>query len=100
MRYNSPTFKLPRNRAGNALEKNIKDFPSIYPLDQEDITSFPEIKIVGVPSNVGQAKLAGKFVSDMIETGVITNRENAINTAIVLTGRDFVHTPDSLNTIG
>lgn len=82
--YNSPTFKLPRNRAGRFIEKNIKDFPSIYPLDQEDITSFPEIKIVGVPSNVGQAKLAGKFVSDMIETGVITNRENAINTAIVL----------------
>lgn len=82
--YNSPTFKLPKNRAGRFIEKNIKDFPSEYPLEQDEITTFPRIKIVGVPSNVGQAKMAGEFVDQMIESGEIRDRENAINTAIVL----------------
>lgn len=82
--YNSPTFKLPKNRAGRFIEKNILDFPSEYPLEQEDITTFPKIKIVGVPSNVGQAKMAGEFVNQMIKSGKIHNLENAINTAIVL----------------
>ena len=54
--YNSPTFKLPKNRAGRFIEKNILDFPSEYPLEQEDITTFPKIKIVGVPFECGTSQ--------------------------------------------
>ncbi len=82
--YNSPTFRMPNNRAGRFIEKNIQDFPSLYPLEQEDITSYPEIKIIGVPSNVGQVKMAGEFVNEMLRTKAIKHPDNAINTAIVL----------------
>ncbi len=82
--YNSPAFKIPQNKAGRFIEKNIRDFPSRYDIDNEEITSFPEINILGVPSNAGQTKAAGQFISDMIADGSITDRGNAINTAVVL----------------
>lgn len=82
--YNSPTFKLPRNRAGRFIEHNIKEFPSIYQLEAKEITDFPEINIIGVPSNIGQAKMTGSIISGMMASGAIKNRANAINTAIVL----------------
>lgn len=82
--YNSPAFKIPQNKAGRFIEKNIRDFPSKYDVDNKEIASFPEINILGVPSNAGQTKAAGQFISDMIADGSITDRSNAINTAVVL----------------
>lgn len=82
--YNSPAFRLPNNRAGRFIERNIEEFPSLYDIKETPITEFPEIIITGVPSNVGQAKIAGQFISEMIDSGAIHDKTNAINTAVVL----------------
>ncbi|MDE6652266.1 MAG: PD-(D/E)XK nuclease family protein, partial [Paramuribaculum sp.] len=82
--YNSPAFADGFNRAGKFIEKNKQEFPSKYILPEEQITTLPEIEIIGVPSSMAQVKLAGNTLREWCEDGSIKNTDNAVDTAVVL----------------
>lgn len=82
--FNSPAFSNGFNRAGRFIERNAAEFPSLYPLEEEKITTLPEIKVIGVPGNTAQTKYAGLTLSSMLEREGYINPDNAINTAVVL----------------
>lgn len=79
---NSPALKDPYNKAAVFLSDNIKKFPSRYKCDEEPIISYPEIKIIGVPSNTGQTKCAEEILSRLAVSG--KPHETGINTAVIL----------------
>lgn len=81
--FNSPALRLSPNRAGRFILKNIERFPSRYPLEEEKITTLPKIDIIGVPSNVGMAKIASGVI-DKLAREKHLNPSNAVNTAVVL----------------
>lgn len=81
---NSPAFTNGQNKATRFIIRNSKEFPSLYNLPEAKISEFPQITIVGVPSNVGQVKYAGKELSELLKSKAIDNADNAIDTAIVL----------------
>lgn len=60
-----------------------KEFPEPIDFTMENSTHFPEIEVVGVPSNVGQAKYCYHLFNDLIDKGVIDSSD-AINTALIL----------------
>jgi len=62
----SPAFSAPGNKAARFLRRNAECFPSLYPLDEET-PQAPRIKIIGVPSGVGQAKTAGRQLDRWID---------------------------------
>ncbi len=80
--YASPAFADEANKATLFMSHYVKAFPSaIMP---EPATGWPSITAIGVPSNVGQAKYAFNVVDRLIDEHMITNVNNAIDTAIVL----------------
>lgn len=81
---NSPALKLLDNRARRFISRNIEAFPSLYQLPEDEITHLPNIRILGIPSAIGQVKAAGKQLSEWSESGAIKDKTNAIDTAIVL----------------
>ena len=80
--YDSPTFKEKTNLATKYLDKYTKEFPT--PFATEEIDSFPEMTVVGVPFNMGQAKYAFNIIDQLEKNGDIQDTDNAIDTAIVL----------------
>ncbi len=81
--YDSPAFKQEENPATRFMKLNVKQFPTALNAT-ETIDNFPEMTVVGVPFNVGQAKHAFRIVNQLVENHDITDTDNAINTAIVL----------------
>ena len=81
--YDSPAFKQEENLATRFMKLNVKQFPSALPMP-EPIEEFPEMTVVSVPFNVGQAKHAFRIVNQLVDSGDISDTNNAINTAIVL----------------
>ncbi len=81
---NSPAFKLDDSRAARFMRRNIKEFPSRYKLEEPPIEKMPNIRILGVPSNIGQVKTAGEQLQQWLDEGKISDSENAIDTAIIL----------------
>lgn len=82
--FNSPALRIADNRARRFIAKNIKEFPSIYQLKEDEIDTLPKIKIIGVPSAIGQVKVAAGQISKWVEDRVISDSSNATDTAIVL----------------
>lgn len=82
--FNSPAFAMEDSRAARFMRRNVREFPSRYSLEEEMITSIPEIEILGVPSEIGQVKATGHTISQWVKTEVIDNPGNAIDTAVVL----------------
>ena len=78
--YNSPAFLNKENKATRFVGKYAKWFRSIYPLEESQITNFPNINVIGVPSNIGQVKETSTIVSQLQLKGEISD----VNTAIVL----------------
>ncbi len=60
-----------------------REFPEPSDFNIETVTGFPEIEVVGVPSNVGQAKYCYQLLKELIDKGIL-NSTDAINTALVL----------------
>lgn len=60
-----------------------QEFPEPEDFTCDTISQFPEIEVVGVPSNVGQAKYCYHLLNKLIEDGVIDSTD-AINTALIL----------------
>lgn len=79
---NSPALKDPYNKAAVFLSDNIKKFPSRYVCNEEKVTSYPQIEVIGVPSNIGQAKCAEEILSNLpVPDGM---PQKGLNTAVVL----------------
>jgi len=82
--FNSPALRMEENRARRFISRNIKEFPSRYRLEESQIETFPNIRITGVPSAMGEVKEASAQISEWIESKSISDTGNAIDTAIVL----------------
>lgn len=80
---NSPALKDPYNKAAAFLSDNIKKFPSRYECAEEAVTAYPKVEVTGVPSNIGQAKYAGKILSKLSAGGGI-QPEKSLDTAVIL----------------
>lgn len=81
--YNSRAFRDDKtNQATKFISTYIKDFPNA--IDETEINDFPDITVIGIPSNVGQAKYAFQVVDELVESKKIADVNNAIDTAIVL----------------
>ena len=80
------------------IEILVKKFPSIYPLDDTDPATKPEIVISGVSSKSAQAAIASAQVRAWIDDKkTITTPENAVHTAIVLPDETlFQHVAESM----
>ena len=59
------------------------EFPEPDDFTCEIINEFPEIEVVGVPSNIGQAKYCYHLLNQLIKDKVIDSYD-AINTALIL----------------
>lgn len=79
---NAPTLKDPYNKANYFLSDNIRKFPSSYKITEQQITSYPRIEVIGVPSNIGQAKYAGEIIAGL--SPEISGAGGGINTAVIL----------------
>ncbi|WP_295732280.1 PD-(D/E)XK nuclease family protein [uncultured Muribaculum sp.] len=77
------------NMATHFISRYVKLFPSRYDIDYDGEIPIPEIDVVGIPSNVGQVKYAGRLIDRMVKDGSIADRTNAIDTAIVLPSEDL-----------
>ncbi|MEG0253872.1 MAG: hypothetical protein RR667_07310, partial [Muribaculaceae bacterium] len=82
--FNSPSFNDKFNKASRFVKTYKDTFKSKYDIGEADITTFPQIEVIALPSNVGQTKHAAEIVDRLVENGDIKDVENAIDTAIVL----------------
>lgn len=82
---NSPALKDMYNKAAVFLSDNIKKFPSRYQCNEKAITEYPQIEVIGVPSNTGQTKYAEEILENI---PAVSDKENiskaGINTAVIL----------------
>lgn len=83
----SPVLRAKGNRGARFLGRNAKlfgsryDLAELYPMPDD---YFPEIDVIGIPSGIGQAKAAGKRLTDWIADGTVADPADAIETAVVL----------------
>lgn len=77
------------NMATHFISRYVRLFPSRYDIEDSDDNIIPEIDVVGIPSNVGQVKYAGRLIDRMVNDGSIADPNNAIDTAIVLPSEDL-----------
>lgn len=82
--YNSPAMSIPHNKASRFIGRYVTQFTPIYDIGEEKITELPDIRIMAVPSNIGQVKEAGRLLASMVADGRISDPDNAIDTAVVL----------------
>lgn len=80
---NSPSYRSEANRAARFVQANAREFPSLYPLDEPE-ARWPHIETIGVPGNIGQAKMISSLLQRMKADGTIADPSNAIDTAVAL----------------
>ncbi len=80
--YVSPFVRDKDNKASFFVERNLRLFPSELKVPQEEAADT-EIKVVGVPSSIGQAKHIYNLLNKYVEDKTLT-KETALRTAIVL----------------
>ncbi|MCM1336437.1 MAG: PD-(D/E)XK nuclease family protein [Candidatus Amulumruptor caecigallinarius] len=73
------------NKAMRFISRNAEAFPSLYDIHSGEYDNLPEpeIRIINVPSRVGQAKVAGDELRRWAGEGLI-DAANAIDTAVVM----------------
>lgn len=71
------------NNGANYVKFFRREFPEPHDFIPDVVDSFPVIDVVGVPSNVGQAKYCYHLFENLIKDGTV-NGKDAINTALVL----------------
>lgn len=83
--YESPLVCDKKNRASRWIQENLSHFPSKLELSPDiPNTEKPEINLIGIPSNVGQAKTVNRLLSQLLNDKSITGSNTGLNTAIVL----------------
>ena len=76
----------PRNKSSVFTAENVREFPSLYPLEAalrgEDVAGERYIEAIGVPSAVGQTLVAAKILEELegdpIRTAVVLPDENLL----------------------
>ncbi len=71
------------NKALNIIHKLTKRYPMPEDFHLAPTPAQGQIEIIGVPSNVAQAKMAGKIIRDLYAEGKLSP-EQSINTAVVV----------------
>ncbi|MFA6701299.1 MAG: PD-(D/E)XK nuclease family protein [Dysgonamonadaceae bacterium] len=83
--YDSPLVCDEQNKASFWIKTNLNQFPSKFDIHEPDESNaIADIDVIGVPSAVGQAKQVGTILSQLVDSGAISDPQEAINTAIVL----------------
>jgi len=81
---NSPALRMSGNKAGAWIRQYSSKFPSRYTLEEDEITTWPRIKVIGVPSKTGQTAILSELLVEEGSRRTDSELENAIDTAIVL----------------
>lgn len=71
------------NNGANYVKFFKKELPEPSDFTSEPVTGFPEVEVVGIPSDVGQAKYSYYLIDKLIAEGHLSG-DDAINTALVL----------------
>ena len=71
------------NKASYFIREHLKQFPSAYPLQEEE-PNHPEIELIGIPSRIGQAKQVHGILKELLAGRPEPEPEEALQTAIVL----------------
>ena len=80
--YASDKVTDPNNKASYFVERNLKNFPSQYPLPTEEKVDT-EIEVIGIPSGIGQAKQVYTLLNELCKEDEMSP-EDALRTAIIL----------------
>ncbi len=80
--YASDKVTDPNNKASYFVERNLKNFPSQYPLPTEEKVDT-EIEVIGIPSGIGQAKQVYTLLNELCKEDEMSPEE-ALRTAIIL----------------
>ena len=80
--YASDKVTDPNNKASYFVERNLKNFPSQYPLPVEEKVDT-EIEVIGIPSGIGQAKQVYTLLNELCKEDEMSP-EDALRTAIIL----------------
>ena len=75
--YVSDAVRDRRNKSSVFMEVNVREFPNAFPVGMDSSAPMPQFHVVGVPSAVGQAKLAPAILARC-------NVDNPVETAFVL----------------
>jgi hypothetical protein len=79
-KVNSPVFRNSDSHAAHYVRHFVDIFPSRYDLLEDEITTYPEIEIVGCASRAAQARIAAQCLAKWnVDT------DDGCDTAIVLT---------------
>lgn len=70
------------NKASYFVERNLKNFPSQYPLPAEEKVDT-KIEVIGIPSGIGQAKQVYTLLNELCKEDEMSPEE-ALRTAIIL----------------
>lgn len=84
--YSSEWIKNSDNKSSFFLADNVLEFPQAFIPDSGEVLPKPEIKVLGVPSAVGQAKQLPKIFEEMgahgLETAVVLPDESMLMTVL------------------
>ena len=81
--FNSKFFDK-GNKGAMFVSRYKSEFKSRLDINQSDSEETPDINIISIPSNTGQAKHINTILEDLLQKNAIKNKDNAIDTAIVL----------------
>ncbi|WP_436415099.1 PD-(D/E)XK nuclease family protein [Petrimonas sp.] len=91
--YDSPLVRDKKNRASLWVQENLTMFPSKLELKTDIPLSCgegagerpkPQVKLIGIPSGVGQAKIMNQLLTQLLNKKNISEPNAGLNTAIVL----------------
>lgn len=83
--YESNLVKDKKNKASYWVESNLRRFPSKISISNgNNYASKKQVSVIGVPSAVGQAKIANQLINNLISEKNIEAPNIGLNTAIVL----------------
>ncbi|MDE6394012.1 MAG: PD-(D/E)XK nuclease family protein [Duncaniella sp.] len=83
----SPAMKVKGNAAARFIDRNVRKFKSRYDLARLfpfPDNYFPEIQLTGIPSSVGQAKMAGVRLDEWVKADPSLKSPESLDTAVVL----------------
>lgn len=83
----SPAMHVKGNAASRFIDRNMRQFHSRYDLNAlypMAADQFPEIRLMGIPSSTGQAKMAGTQLKEWIDQGITSTSAESLDTAVAL----------------
>ena len=79
--YSSEEIRDPANKSSFFMRKNLEDFPQAFPIDPDGLGK-PRIRVISVPSSIGQTKLATHILQqcggEPVETAFVLSDESLL----------------------